>query len=220
MIFKPLRLFALLVLLGLFSCKDDSDSYPITYHSAMVSETVSRVFTKDGELLDLKEKEDFTNRYESYLEDKLSKTIDSMITAVYVSPNCVLLHLYGSDYVDTLSVYEHSEVIFWEQKDSTTRIWMSPLKDLFVYTPLYKKEVKIDAMPKVYDGIITKNCYYVLKKDGQLKFPVVGFFFKFKTDDGSIQSWGYTNNKFNIDAVDHFSSNDTILINEFFYVLK
>jgi|SRR5665647_131307 len=220
MIFKPLRFFALFVLLGLLSCKDDSDSYPISYHSAMVSETVSRVFTKDGELLDLAKKEDFVNRYGIYLEDILSKSIDSMINAVYISPETVLLHLYGADYFDTLSVVENSEMIYWEQKDTITRIWMSPTKDLYVYSPLYKEEFQIISMPKVYDAIYTKNCYFVIKDGGKLKFPIVGFFFKYRLDNSSTQIWGYTNNKFNVNAVDHFSTNDTILVNEFFYELK
>lgn len=219
---KYIKLFALLLLFILQSCKKEDEiiSYPIVYSNFPTTDNSIKVFTRNGEITDSVLINYFNRKYGFLLTGMNNYNSEGNVLITYLSPEKVELRKSDSDNLDTLSVFKGSDLIYFEEKDTIS----SPIglmsdvyyfNKIFKYKPLYYEEFKIPVSSGYSRAAKYKHSYFVKAVDEDLILPMIDFIYKLPEFYFCALE---VNNEFCRDSISNLGENDTIIVN--IYSLK
>lgn len=217
------RLLLILLIIGGYSCKKDSDDivteFPMTYESYLISESEIKVYTKEGELSSPCLKNKIIERYKKNLTDLENIEIDGKVVAKYFAKDTVKLTIDKNEEEQVRLVYEKNGIIYWEKQDTLKMpvYFGTNFYSKCKYKPLYYVEYDVPKA-KGYDKEAKyKECFYVKKKN--LGFEVPMFDFVYKTVFGEPAT-KEINNEFNESYLTLIGDNDTIIIQKYNIEMK
>lgn len=175
---KYIKLFALLLLFILQSCKKEDEiiSYPIVYSNSPTTDNSIKVFTRNGEITDSVLINYFNRKYGFLLTGMNNYNSEGNVLITYLSPEKVELRKSDSDNLDTLSVFKGSDLIYFEEIDTIS----SPIglmydvyyfNKIFKYKPLYYEEFIIPVSSGYSRAAKYKHSYFVKAVDEKRKKP-------------------------------------------------
>jgi hypothetical protein len=213
-------LLLIILIMGISSCKKDSDEelieYPITYTSYGIANSNIRVFLKNQELTSTL-KEQVINRQINYLPSLEEMEIEGKFVATYISADTVELKFNFSTEKEIRIVTEESDLIYWERQDITefTNSSFFHFGDFFKYLPLYYEEFDVPWATGYSKKVKGKECYYVVRDKKKLMLPMLDYIYK--NEIGAVIK-KEINNRFNENSISDL--NDTLLIREYVIELE
>jgi len=145
----------LLLITVLQSCKDEVaevekkiTTYPVVYTSIPVNDYTIRAYTRDGEITDSATMNSISRRFGLVLTRDNNYNSDGELVITYLSSKKVEVRTLNSSVVDTLAVNINEDHIFFEKKDTVAfpvgiEFEIYYFNTLFLYKPLYYKEIRI-----------------------------------------------------------------------------
>lgn len=213
----------ILLMIGISSCNKESDKelieYPITLTSYLISGSEIKVYTKDGEITLPNLKNKIIQRYKNNLTNLESVEIQGKVTATYLTENTIELTIDKIKEEKVRIVYENDVLIYWEKQDTSGMPVFSTfdIADILKYQPLFYEEFDVPKVTGYNKAAMYKECFYVLKNNGELKIPM--FDYMHRSELGLPSIFGI-NNEFNESCLSLIGNNDTIVIQEYFIEMK
>jgi hypothetical protein len=213
-------LLLIILIMGISSCKKDSDEelieFPITYTSYGVGNSNIRVFINNQELTSTL-KEQVINRLINYLPSLEEMEIAGKFVATYISADTVELKFDFSTEQEIRIAREESDLIYWERQDTTefTNYSFFHFGYFLKYLPLYYEEFDVPSATGYNKKVKGKECYYVVREKNKLMLPMLDYIYKneiFAVIKKEI------NNRFNENSISDL--NDTLLIREYVIELE
>jgi len=203
-------LYAIIGLISLISCDNDSTEYPIEYISHSIVDNSIKVYTKDGEISSDPIGKDFIERHKADLTQVDIKSHEGKMKATYTSSATVEIDFEND--TGKREVHQEADLIYWEDQEISIRPYSYGFdhQNFLSHKPLYYIESDLPASTGLSKNTQLKHCYYLKSSHGKLNFPLLEFLHKHS--EGYYYFYG--NNEFNTAAKSDLTATDTIIVQQ------